>query len=470
MRFVTGKLPGLNRRRALALIGGAGAASLLGGRSGGNALLALDAKAITCVAASPEATEGPYWVDEKLNRSDIRADPSTGAVSSGVPLTLSITVQELSSTGCGVLPGAQVDIWHCDAGGIYSDEAANSSVGKKFLRGYQITDDNGTVQFTTVYPGWYRGRTVHIHVRIRTFSNSQVYDQFTSQFFFDDSVTDQVFTQAPYNQRGQRDTRNSNDMVLTGVTNGSRLMLNLTKTDQGYAAAAVLGVSLKTTPAAKPVIAANGIVSAAGYQAGAAPGAWVAIFGQNLAASARAFSSSDLVDGSLPTALGGVSVQIGNKAAFMYYVSPTLINVQAPAGNDTGSVPVTVTNSSGTSSPVTTNLQSLLPAFFNPGNYVAAVRLDGAVITSAAPARPGDILMLYGTGFGPTVPSVTPGAAFSGSAPHSNTVAVTIGSVPAEVNYSGLVSTGLTQINLTVPDLTDGDHEVIAQRPTIRSK
>ncbi len=452
----------LNRRRALALIGGAGAASFLGSVNN-HPLLAFDSRAITCVQASPEATEGPYWVDEKLNRSDIRVDPSTGAVSSGLPLTLSITIQELSSTGCGVLPGAQVDIWHCDAAGIYSDEAANNSVGRKFLRGYQITDDNGTVQFTTIYPGWYSGRTVHIHVRIRTFSGSQVVDQFTSQFFFDDSITDQVFTQAPYNSRGQRNTRNSNDMVLTGVTNGSRLMLNLTQTDQGYAASAVLGVSLKTATVSQPVIAANGVVSAAGYQAGVAPGSWVAIFGQNLAASTRQFASSDLVDGNLPATLGGVSVQIDSKPAFMYYVSPTLLNVQAPADSNTGSVQVTATNASGTSDPITVTLQSILPAFFNSQNYVAAVRIDGTLITSTVAAKPGDVLELFGTGFGPTDPSVTPGNAFSGSAPHSNPVTVTIGGVAANVSYAGLVSAGLTQINLTIPDLPNGDHEVIAQ-------
>src|SRR5262249_1673348 len=169
---------------------------------------------------------------------------------------LSITVQEVSSSGCNPLAGAQVDIWHCDAAGIYSDEAANNSVGKKFLRGYQLTDDNGTVQFTTIYPGWYSGRTVHIHVRVRTYSGSTQMDQFTAQLYFDDSITDQVFTQSPYNARRTRDTRNSNDMVLTGTTGGAVLHLDLTPTSLGYAAAASIGVNLKASAAPKPVIAA----------------------------------------------------------------------------------------------------------------------------------------------------------------------------------------------------------------------
>src|SRR5690242_20543634 len=111
----------------------------------------------TCVQTTPTVTEGPYWVDEKLFRSDIRTDPNTGVARAGVPLTLTIYVQNLSSTtSCAPLVGAYVDIWHCDAKGIYSDEPTynpgggtgnvNTS-GQKFLRGYQITDDSGKVTF-----------------------------------------------------------------------------------------------------------------------------------------------------------------------------------------------------------------------------------------------------------------------------------------------------------------------------------
>jgi uncharacterized protein (TIGR03437 family) len=440
------------------LLGTAGAAALLGPRSE----LVEAATSFAC-ADSPTATEGPYWVDEMLNRSDIRVDPADGSIRPGVPLTLAINVHQATSAGCSQLAGAHVDIWHCDAGGIYSDEAANSSVGKKFLRGYQISDDSGAVQFTTIYPGWYSGRTVHIHIRVRTYSGAQVLDEFTSQFFFDDTITDQVFTQSPYNTRRARDTRNATDMVLTGMTNGSTMFLNLTQTAVGYAAAVDIGVSLKTPAATKAVISANGIVNAGGFQPGVVPGAWISIFGQNLAAASRTLASSDIVNGNLPTTLGGVSVHINNQPAFVYFTSPTQINVQAPADNNSGAVQVTVTNAAGTSEPAAVTLQSILPAFFVSQNHIAAVRTDGTVITATTPAKPGDVLQLFGTGFGPTNPSVSPGVVFQGSAPLSNPVNVTIGGAPVDVSYAGLVGAGLYQINIAVPSLAAGDHEVIAQ-------
>src|SRR5207249_3064675 len=140
----------VSRRRTLSLLGGAGAAALLG-RFG-----VQDAEAQgTCVPLAAAQTEGPYWVEEKLNRSDIRMDPADGSVKPGALLNLTINVHEISGSNCTALTGAQVDIWHCDASGLYSDEAANGTVGKKFLRGYQITNDSGAVQFTTIYPGWY---------------------------------------------------------------------------------------------------------------------------------------------------------------------------------------------------------------------------------------------------------------------------------------------------------------------------
>jgi len=137
--------------------------------------------ASTCLTLAAQQTEGPYWVEENLNRSDIRTDPATGAVRPGVLLTLTINVQEVNT--CAPLAGARVDLWHCDAGGTYSDESVQNSSGKKYLRGYQVTDDSGNVQFTTIYPGWYGGRTVHIHVRVRTYNGSTMIGEFTAQFF-----------------------------------------------------------------------------------------------------------------------------------------------------------------------------------------------------------------------------------------------------------------------------------------------
>ena len=107
-------------------------------------------------------TEGPYFVDEKLNRSDIRSDPSTGVISTGVPLKLTFNVSRFASNACTPLTGAYLDVWHCDSSGTYSDVSGagngTGGTGRKFLRGYQITDANGVAEFTTVYPGGIRAR------------------------------------------------------------------------------------------------------------------------------------------------------------------------------------------------------------------------------------------------------------------------------------------------------------------------
>lgn len=184
-------------------------------------------RAWAACTTTPSAIEGPYWVDERLERSDIRIDPSTGLVEPGVPLRLTIRVSRADSE-CAPAGGAQVDIWHCDAGGLYSDETANHTTGRKFLRGYQVTDEDGQVEFTTIYPGWYRGRTIHIHFRVRTFAGAVTTYDFTSQWYFDDAVSDVVLAQAPYDRRGPRDTRNSDDGIFDGAT-----MLALSTDDSG---------------------------------------------------------------------------------------------------------------------------------------------------------------------------------------------------------------------------------------------
>jgi protocatechuate 3,4-dioxygenase beta subunit len=197
-----------------------------------------------CVV-TPTETEGPYFVDERLNRSDITIDPTGGVARPGVPLALTFTIARVGSGGCTALSDAQVDVWHCDAGGVYSDIAANNSAGKKFLRGYQMTDSSGVAKFATIYPGWYQGRAVHVHFKIRTFGGSSKTFEFTSQIFFDDTVTDAVFKVAPYSARGTRDTRNQNDMVYTSNNNsGAKLLAALTPTSAGYAAAFAVGVNL----------------------------------------------------------------------------------------------------------------------------------------------------------------------------------------------------------------------------------
>jgi len=443
----------MNRRRALALLGGAGAAAVAAGNA---------QTAATCVAPAPTMTEGPYWVDEKLFRSDIRTDPATGVARPGVPLNLTVKVQNTSGGGCAALAGALVDIWHCDAIGIYSDESAYNpgggtgtvvTKGQKFLRGYQVTDDAGQVQFLTIYPGWYGGRTIHIHVRVRTYAGTTVLDDFVSQFFFDDAISNAVLSQAPYNTRtSARDTTNSNDMIYAGAANSSRMLLNLTKTDTGYAGVITMAVSLKTPAAAAPVIAPGGVANAAGGGAGVAPGAWTSIYGTNLAATTHTMAGTDVVNGKLPTTLAGVSVQIDGKAAYPYHVSPTQINALAPADSAAGPVPVTVTNAAGSSAAVTATLQPVLPGLFTTSNYVRS-----------AAAKPGDTIEIYSTGFGPTKTTVDYGSVFNGAYETSNPVTVTIGGIQAVVLFAGLVGPGLYQMNVTVPvGLADGDHPVVA--------
>jgi uncharacterized protein (TIGR03437 family) len=282
-----------------------------------------------------------------------------------------------------------------------------------------------------------------------------VVGEFVDQIFFDDNLTDSVFTQAPYNTRRARDTRNTNDMVLTGTNNGAVVYAAMTQTAAGYSGVATIGVNLKAAAAATPVIAAAGVVNAASFSSGIQAGSWVAIFGQNLAAAVRALTAADLVNGGLPTSLGGVTVNIDNKPAFLYYASPGQVNVLAPADANTGTVQVTVTNSVATSAAAPAMLLTAAPGFFSSGGVVAAVP-SGAV-------KPGDVLELYGTGFGPTSPAVAPGTVFAGSAPTVNAVTVTIGGVPAVVSYAGMVGAGLYQINVTVPSLANGTYPVVAQ-------
>ena len=193
---------------------------------------------------TPSETEGPYFVADRLNRSDIRVDPLDGSVRPGVPLTLTLAVAKVG-TSCTALAGAQVDVWHCDALGVYSDVSAENTVGRKYLRGYQTTDANGAVRFTTVYPGWYQGRAVHVHFKVRTYAGAQKTYEFTSQLFFDDSISDTVYRQAPYSSRGARDTRNANDMVYTSNNNsGAMLLANLTQTAAGYHAEFAVGLKI----------------------------------------------------------------------------------------------------------------------------------------------------------------------------------------------------------------------------------
>lgn len=247
----------LTRREVLALFGAAGVTWLVGCTPTTSSTVTPTATTATTAAATegttttipgcvvrPEMTEGPYFVDEQLERSDLREDPTTGTVHGGVPVTLTLNILQIANNACTPLSGAIVDIWQCDAEGIYSDIEAQNTTGQKFLRGFQTTDAAGKVAFTTIFPGWYTGRTVHIHVKIRTDASDTAYE-FTSQFYFDDTITDTVLGLEPYNARGTRDTTNSNDMHY--ANGGDQMLLPVTTIEEGYAATFDIALDLSDT-------------------------------------------------------------------------------------------------------------------------------------------------------------------------------------------------------------------------------
>ena len=225
----------LTRREAVTLLGSAGALAWLG-RSPSSAT----ARAIgssPCVVR-PAMTPGPSYVDEKLERSDIRSDPTDGTVKPGALLLLTLTVSRIAKDGCAPLNGAVVDIWHCDAEGVYSDAVDPKyfdTTGKKFLRGYQLTDGSGLVTFTTIYPGWYPERTPHIHYKIRSPATAERAYEFVSQVYFDEGINDRVYARPPYAAKGKRTVSNLTDGIYQ-ESGGRQSMLAVVPAKEGYTA------------------------------------------------------------------------------------------------------------------------------------------------------------------------------------------------------------------------------------------
>jgi protocatechuate 3,4-dioxygenase beta subunit len=184
-------------------------------------------------ALTPAQTEGPYFVDERLDRADLRADPRDGAARPGAPLALVLRVHALRESRCEPQREAIVDVWHCDARGDYSD--TRDAPGTQFLRGYQRTDESGVVRFATIYPGAYPGRAVHIHFKVRARAA-----EFTSQLYFDDALTDRVHARSPYGAMRERRTRNAGDFLYR--RGGTELTLDVARSGDGYAAAYDIGV------------------------------------------------------------------------------------------------------------------------------------------------------------------------------------------------------------------------------------
>jgi protocatechuate 3,4-dioxygenase beta subunit len=235
----------LTRREVIVLLGIGASTRLLAACSDTAEPDELTADITSCVAR-PQLTEGPYYVDTRLNRADIRADSSTGVQRPGLPFNLAFNVSRITGGACSPLANAVVDVWHCDALGVYSgvaDPMFGNTSGQTWLRGYQATNASGSASFTTVFPGWYQGRATHIHFNVRSAVSGNTSYDFTSQLFFPESLLTQIYTsQAPYTQKGDMGrTRNAQDGIYN--QGGSQLVLSPSQSASGYAATIAIGLT-----------------------------------------------------------------------------------------------------------------------------------------------------------------------------------------------------------------------------------
>ena len=227
----------LSRRGALAKLGGVAVVALGGTAIGarelleaedagaaGNGPAAVSSGLVSCVLA-PEQTEGPYYVEDAAVRRNVTEGKP------GVPLALRLTVVNVAS--CRPIKGAAVEIWHCDAAGVYSGVQGDTGM---FLRGIQRTDAKGLALFRTIYPGWYQGRTVHIHTKVHLGGNVV----HTGQLYFPDAVTDAAYRRTPYSRRPDRDPRNAGDSIYRN--GGKRSTLKLVRSGSAYVGSITMGV------------------------------------------------------------------------------------------------------------------------------------------------------------------------------------------------------------------------------------
>jgi protocatechuate 3,4-dioxygenase beta subunit len=239
--------------------GGAAAPMSTGGAAapmtGAMAPAAVDISSLACVV-TPDLTEGPFFYDDQLERSDLLEGETEKTVTSGKVVDLVMGIYKVSGGECAPIAGAKVDIWQADTQGVYSAvpggaiQAMNTS-DKKFLRGWQTSGEDGLVRFKTIYPGFYGSRAIHIHFKIRVGNG-----EFTSQFFFDDTLNDKVLADAAYMKAGSR-IKNRMDQVYTNTgpgccpsTNpppdgtkvvGDELVLDAQPSGDGYAATYKIG-------------------------------------------------------------------------------------------------------------------------------------------------------------------------------------------------------------------------------------
>jgi protocatechuate 3,4-dioxygenase beta subunit len=225
-----------NRRDALGLLGAFGASAAVACGEDDDALAPAEAAGPlnggiepagaglgtpSCIL-TPELAEGPFFVDERLERSDLVAGETLPGVTNGSPLILDLGIHRVDGADCSPFEGAIVDIWHADVGGLYSATASGfiqptDTLGQTFLRAYQVVGADGRSSFRTIYPGWYATRTIHVHVKVRAAIGGAMLEANT-QVFFDDAITDEVFAGSEYLARGPRSIPgNTSDEIYNGT-------------------------------------------------------------------------------------------------------------------------------------------------------------------------------------------------------------------------------------------------------------
>ncbi|MBM3794645.1 MAG: hypothetical protein FJW31_11365 [Acidobacteria bacterium] len=367
----------------------------------------------------------------------------------------------LSASG-SPLRNAVMEIWQADNAGNYiHSRGALTGARDANFQGYGKfeTGSDGRYLFRTIKPSIFPGRVRHVHVKV-TLPGGQ-------------SLTSQLYIEG----------ETGNDGVLNGITNAAQRAWVIRPWT------AISGSSANTravnwdvvmnftpaetaTPARPTLVSMAGVTNGASLRAGAASGSWITLYGAGLTPTTRTWRESEIAGGKLPESLDGVSVRINNQPSAVYYISPTQINVLAPETTAaTTTAQVTVTSNNLTSDPVTVQFKQFDPAFFQfPDQNVAAVRTDGAYVGPAGlidgvptvSARPGETVLLFGTGFGPT--AAAPPAATV------NAVKIRIDGQEAAVTYAGLISPPLYQFNVTVPvSLGDGDYPIAAEVAGVRT-
>lgn len=410
---------------------------------------------------TPEQTLGPYYPDRLPLDQDNDLLLINDSITPAVGEVAWVSGRILSSSGQPVR-GATVEIWQADNGGAYIHSASPITPRDAGFQGYGKfqTASSGEYLFRTVKPGLYPGRTRHIHMLV-TFPGGT-------------KLTTQLYVEG--------ESRNASDGVLNGIRDTaarSSVIVPWTAVEGSRIGelAATFDVIAGYTPSDNPtperptLVSFAGAVNSASYYPGVTPGALVTIFGNGLSSTSRQWSGADIVDGKLPASLDGVSVLINNKPAAVSYVSPTQVNVQAPADTGSGPVQVTVTNENGTSNAISAQTNSVMPAFFQASKeYVAGLRADGSSLGAETAVSPGETVVLYGTGFGATNPEMPAGEVIQGSVALANAVTIRVHNQIAVVNAAGLVAAGLYRFEVFVPELADGDYSVTAEVGGVRTQ